>query len=408
MLKILIATPLYPPEIGGPATFTRFAEEELPKRGVEVAVEKFSDVRHLPNVLRHFAYFLRLLRTARRADVVLALDPLGIGLPAMLAAKLRGRRFLVRVAGDRAWETYIAQMQKSQPTPKASAGTAKLPPSLKLPPPPRLRWTGRRTSKNQNDNSKFKNVDEFQQERYGLGIELRRRIQWFVARKAERVIVPSEYLKRIVAMWGVPNEKIAVVYSSFETPKITETKAEARAALGFSGHIVVSAGRLVPWKGFSVLVEIMPQLQRDIPDARLVIIGDGPERETLRMQIVDCRMQDAVTLTGLLPQEGLHRYIRAADVFVLNSGYEGLSHQLLEAMALGTPVVASDIPGNRELIEDGQSGLLVDYNDRDAIRAAVVSLLQNEQHAHQLAEAAREKVAAFNGSRICENLVRIF
>ena len=259
MLKILIATPLYPPEIGGPATFTRFAEEELPKHGVEVAVEKFSDVRHLPNVLRHFAYFLRLLGTARRADVVLALDPLGIGLPAMLAAKLRGKRFLVRVAGDRAWETLQI---------------------LNTP-----------------------DVENFQKRRWGFGIELRRWVQRMVVRHAERVIVPSEYLKRIVAMWGVPNEKIAVVYSSFRPPKITETKAEARAALGLTGHIIVSAGRLVPWKGFSALVEIVPALLRDVPDARLVIIGDGPERETLRMQIVDCRIMfnlklDAIFITS--------------------------------------------------------------------------------------------------------------
>ncbi|MDP3735606.1 MAG: glycosyltransferase family 4 protein [bacterium] len=376
MFKLLIATPLYPPEIGGPATFTRFAEEELPKRDVAVAVEKFSDVRHLPKPIRYIVYFWRLVRAAGKVDVVFALDPFGIGLPALIAARLRGRRFLVRVVGDRAWETYASRMQKSK-------------------------------IKNQNDNVKFKNVDEFQYENFGLGITLRRWGQRFVARRAERVIVPSEFLKRIVSMWGVPEEKMSVVYNSFEPPQESETKDEARRALGLSGSIIVSAGRLVPWKGFSALIEIMPQIVPDIPDAKLVIIGDGPERERLRSQSAKCKAQSVVTLAGALPQNELHRYIRAADVFVLNSGYEGFSHQLLEAMALGTPIIASDIPGNRELIEDSRSGFLVGYNDADALLAALLRVLREEQVAVGLVGTAREKVAAFNRARIAERLVQV-
>jgi len=370
MLRLLIATPLYPPEIGGPATFTRFAEEELLKRDIAVAVEKFSDVRHLPKSIRYIVYFWRLVRAAGKADVVLALDPLGIGLPALVAARLRGRRFLVRVAGDRAWETFQSKNEKR---------------------------------KRKNDSEKFKSLDDFQKERFGLSIELRRWAQCLVARRAERVIVPSEFLKRIVAMWGVPEGKIDVVYNSFEPPQESETKTDARRALGLSGSIIMSAGRLVPWKGFSALVDIMPQIVRDIPDATLVIIGDGPERATLERQAASGKRQ-AITFLGSLPQRELHRYIRAADVFVLNSGYEGFSHQLLEAMALGTPVVASDIPGNRELIEDGVSGLLVAYNDREALAATLLCVLGDRDTALRLANAASGAACVFSRENIAERL----
>ncbi|MHB8710411.1 MAG: glycosyltransferase [Minisyncoccota bacterium] len=106
-MKLVIATPLYPPEIGGPATYAKLLEEGLPREGVEVELVKFSDVRHLPKVVRHIVYFWRVFRVARVADVVLAFDTWSTGVPALLAAKARGKKSLVRIGGDILWETYI-------------------------------------------------------------------------------------------------------------------------------------------------------------------------------------------------------------------------------------------------------------------------------------------------------------
>src|SRR3990167_6273753 len=103
-MKLLIATPLYPPEIGGPATYAKLLLEGLPKKGIEVDLVKFSDVRHLPKIIRHFVYYRRVLKAARSADVVLALDPVSVGLPAMKAAKKADKPFVVKIVGDYAWE----------------------------------------------------------------------------------------------------------------------------------------------------------------------------------------------------------------------------------------------------------------------------------------------------------------
>ena len=103
-MRIVIATPLYPPEIGGPATYAKLLLEGLPKKGIEVDLVKFSDVRHLPKIIRHFVYYRRVLKAARSADVVLALDPVSVGLPAMKAAKKAGKPFVVKIVGDYAWE----------------------------------------------------------------------------------------------------------------------------------------------------------------------------------------------------------------------------------------------------------------------------------------------------------------
>src|SRR3989344_1930156 len=103
-MKLVIATPLYPPEIGGPATYAEILMRELPKRGVEVELVKFSDVRHLPKIIRHYFYYRRVLEAARGADAVFALDPVSTGLPAMRAAKKAGKPFAVKIVGDYAWE----------------------------------------------------------------------------------------------------------------------------------------------------------------------------------------------------------------------------------------------------------------------------------------------------------------
>ena len=99
-MKIVLATPLYPPEIGGPATYAKLLEEGLPSSGIEVALVKFSEVRHLPKLIRHYAYYRRVLAAVRRADAVLALDPVSVGLPAMWAARKAGKPFVVKIVGD--------------------------------------------------------------------------------------------------------------------------------------------------------------------------------------------------------------------------------------------------------------------------------------------------------------------
>ncbi len=172
--KILIATPLYPPDVGGPATYAKILEQELPKRGVEVKLVKFSDVKKWPRILRHFLYFLKVLKSGGDIKIIFALDPVSVGLPAILAAKLLGKKFIVKVVGDFAWEQYV-------------------------------RAYG------------FVDLEKFQEEQYDLVTELRRKIERWVARCADKVIVPSEYLRKIVLLWGVEPSKVKVIYNAVDS-----------------------------------------------------------------------------------------------------------------------------------------------------------------------------------------------
>jgi glycosyltransferase involved in cell wall biosynthesis len=206
----------------------------------------------------------------------------------------------------------------------------------------------------------------------------------------------------------VPPKRITVVYNSFDPPQATFDKSDARRILGVSGTIIFSAGRLVPWKGMQALVELMPKILEQFPDAHLFIAGEGPEYKALdaRRSTLDAR--DHVTLLGRLDHETLYRYVTAADLFVLNTGYEGLSHQLLEVMALGTPIVTTNVGGNPELIEDGQSGRLIPYGDSPALLRTILELLSHPPAGGKLASAAQQKAHAFSVEKTIEGVARAF
>jgi glycosyltransferase involved in cell wall biosynthesis len=342
-----------------------------------VDVVKFSEVRHLPLVARHFVFAWKIFKQARQGGAVLALDPLGIGLPALVAARLAKAPFFVRIVGDRAWET--VQSKPVRPGHPGGAQSAKCKISL----------------------------EQFQQEKFGPKIELRRRLQRFVTVRSEKVIVPSEYLKRIVQMWGVDSAKIALVQNSFELPQVEFTKDHARKNLGLEGKIILSAGRLVPWKGMDTLIEIVPQLLKRVPGIKLFIAGDGPEKSKYEVRSMKYGLEEKVFLLGKLSQQELFMYIKAADVFVLNTGYEGLSHQLLEVMALGTPIITTNIGGNIELIENEKNGLLVDYNNEEQLKNAIIKVLSNSELADSLANEARHKIHAFDTDKMITRLLEV-
>ncbi len=326
-MKLVVATPLYPPEPGGPATYAKLLAEGLPERGIEVEMVKFGDVRHLPRLLRHVVYSRRVLAAARAADAVLALDPVSTGLPAARAARAAGKPFFVKIVGDYAWEQGSRRFGVSLP------------------------------------------LDEFVRTRQpALQVRILQKVQTRVAKVAARVIVPSQYLKGIVMAWGIPEEHIEVIYNSVSLPAAIPAPPERP-----EGFLVVSSGRAVPWKGFEALKRVVARE----PSWHLRIISNASPEEALG-------------------------WVRTADVFVLNSTYEGFSHTLIEAIMLGTPVIATRVGGNPELITDGVTGILVPPQDDDALFAAIAQVAENAAAARARAAAAQKDAARFTPTAMLE------
>jgi len=365
-MQVAIATGLYPPETGGPATYSKLLHDKLGDFGMHAWVVPFSKVRKLPPIVRHIVYFVLLVVRSRKTSCIYAQDPVSVGLPAYLAAKVMRKKFVLKVVGDYAWEQGVQRFKVTEL------------------------------------------LDDFlEKDSYPLPVRIMRSIERFVATRADAVIVPSRYLEGVVRAWGVESKNIHVIYNSFDAPRDPGKKVALRRLLGFEGKILLTAGRLVPWKGFEEIIELAPELTKKITDLRIVIAGEGPYRSVLEKKIQELSLENQVVLTGALSRDVLHGYIAATDVFVLYSGYEGLSHMLLEVMAVGTPIVASNVGGNPELIEDGSSGWLVPYGNKEALSSALFAALSHPRVAGERAKRAGEKLAVFSERAMLEKTAEL-
>lgn len=359
-MKLLIATGLYPPDIGGPATYSKIIHDELTARGHAVRVVSFGSVRSFPKGIRHVFYFSNLLVRAIGVDTIYAQDPVSVGLPAMVAAKILRKKFVVKIVGDYAWEQGVLRFGISEP------------------------------------------LDEFSKKKntYPAFIKMLKKIETYVTNSAHKIIVPSAYLKTIVSNWGVQPEKISIIYNSFTPPKEIPDEEEKNNEI-----LIVSAGRLVPWKGFQELVSFIPNIVALNENIRLVIAGDGPLREELVQQINNNMLNRYVRLVGKLSQDELYKLILRSKVFVFNTKYEGLSHQLLEVMYLKTPIITTAIGGNTELIENNVSGVLVEPDNKEEIVSAIQKIISDESFAKQISEQAFLKTKEFTREKMVNGLI---
>ncbi len=256
-MKLLIAADIFPPQSGGPATYCVTLANELVKRGdvVEIVSLNLNSDRSFVScilylvsfknkLLKYLQYTYLLWKYGKKADVIYAMGPVNAGLPALIVAKLRRKKFVVKVVGDYAWE----QWQN-----KISDLRSKI--------------------------SDFVPPEKFFKQKVGLKIGILKWVERLVAQKADKVIVPSEYLKKIVIGWGVKSEKVEVIYNAIDFKAVDQIKHDGEKWL-------VSASRLVPWKGMGTLIEIMPELLKEFPDLRLKIIGGGSQMENYKLHAI--------------------------------------------------------------------------------------------------------------------------
>jgi len=172
----------------------------------------------------------------------------------------------------------------------------------------------------------------------------------------------------------------------------------ARAQLGLDpGPLLLYVGRLTAWKGVDALLHAL----QAVPDVRLLVAGDGPEEARLRALAGSQEVSARVTFLGRVDRARLALYFRAADYTALYSGYEGLSHVLLESLLAGTPVIASDKGGNPEVVRHDVNGLLVPYADPDALAGAIRTAFAGDMRA-RLAAGTGQGMERFVWGRLVE------
>jgi len=250
-------------------------------------------------------------------------------------------------------------------------------------------------------------LNEFQKSPKSRRIGRLDRLQRSVARYASAVIVPSKYLATIAIGWGVTPERVHIIYNGVDLPRTETTKEDARRTLGISGNIIISTGRLVPWKGFRMLIKLMPQLLQVNQFFRLVIVGDGPDLRMLQAVVRNMGLERKVFLVGRKSAAELSLYFAASDMFVLNTGYEGFSHAVLEAMHAGVPVITTTAGGNPEVVLQGSNGFMVRYNDEFNLVEAIKSLWKHAELRDQMIANGRHTVAAFSVEKMYAQTVSL-
>jgi glycosyltransferase involved in cell wall biosynthesis len=214
---------------------------------------------------------------------------------------------------------------------------------------------------------------------------------------ADRVMVNAEAIARFVAAEeSCPRSRMTLVPNGVgdETLAAPADRAAARAALGLPADapVVGALSRLTWKKGVTHLVAAAPRLLEAVPDARVVVAGDGELRGELEAQARALGVGDRVRFLGT--RRDPLALLAAIDVLALPSVVEGMSNALLEAMARGRPVVATDVGGNPEVVVDGETGFVVPAGDPERLAAAVGKLLQAPELAAEMGAAGRRRVEA--------------
>ncbi len=185
-------------------------------------------------------------------------------------------------------------------------------------------------------------------------------------------------------------------------------RQSARVALGLPSDapVVVAVGRLVPVKGFDVLVAALPAVCASAPALRVLLVGDGPERPALEALARSLGVARHLSITGA--QEDVVPYIAAADVLVAPSRNEGMGRVLIEAMALGVPVVGTQVGGIPSVLAGGELGPLVPPDAPPALAAALVDLLGDPGRRRKLAELGRRHAEAFTVEVMTSRMIRLY
>ena len=319
--SITITTGIYPPDIGGPASFIPIFANMLTKKGIDVTVITLTDKkqddfslpykvirisRTIKKPFRDLLVIRAIIRYAKESDLIFSNT---LAFESFVASKITRKKLVQKIVGDLAWE--------------------------------RANGSGR-----------FKgNLEEYQIEPLDIKSKLTNIYRNLSVNGSDIIITPSYYLKNIVSKWGYPEEKIKVIFNAveFETADKTIIKSKYR---------IISVARLIPLKGIETILKTLAQLEFDF---EYILIGGGPLKNSL-LRLSNSLSVD-MQLIENIPKKDVANWLNSSDLFVLNSSYEGLPHIVLEAMENGCPVLASQSGGTPEVVKHNYNGVLFEYDN---------------------------------------------
>ena len=365
-MNITILTTIFPPDVGGPATYVYEVLNRLRAKGHNIKVITYSqeakdpDVYVVPQKLKRskplrfcgviYAYFCLLfyiLKTFQGSHLIFLQNASFPATLALLVAKVFRKPLALRYPGDGAWESAFA-----------GKGTRKY-------------------------------LDDFlAHPEAGLYVRLLLAMQRFTLHRVNKIIAPSYYLKRVLENhYQINPQRIKVINNAID-PRDYD-----RSAKPYKGHRIIAIGRLVRYKRMDGIVRAVAKLCKSYPDIELVIVGEGDERENLEELSQQLGIQKQVKIPGRASHNEVIALLKTGSMFVLNSVYEGQPFLVMEAMACKIPVIATNIEGSAEIVDDGKTGLLVAVDDNgEELQQKIALLLENGLLRKRLVENAYNSI----------------
>jgi len=379
--RILILTGVFLKTVGGPPTILKALNKELIDRGYQIKVLTFGNKSETkeypylvktvsnkwPSFIKSFLFLIKGLILSLKSDIIYNQDLYTPGFTGLIIKKILKKKLVTRFVGDSAWEIALNRGETTD------------------------------------------DIMDFQINKYSKIVERRKKTRKKILENSDKVIVVSNFLKKLAMKIGVQEERIKVIYNSIDFLDIIgDSKVDLKKELNITDKVILTNARLTPWKGVDMLIKIMPQLIKKYEKIRFIIISEGPERKNLEKLAVDLDVEEHVFFAGRVSRELVVEYLKISDAFVLNTNYEGMSHVLLEAMKVGTPIITTKAGGNPETIKDKETGLLVDYRDKEQWINAINQILDNPDLSEKLVNNAKEDLKRFNWDNLVQETIKVF
>ena len=350
-MNILITVGIFPPDIGGPASFVPKISNFLIENGHNVKIICLSEVENnhtednldvirikrsnsLP--IRWMKTIYEIVKNGKKSDLIFVN---GLGVESTIANLLLKKQLIRKIVGDPVWERAYNRKKTTE------------------------------------------SFDEFQNNKHSFLIEVQKLLRKWSINSAEIVITPSDHLKSFVSGLGFRN-KILKINNGVDITDIKRTK----------GHNVdinlLIISRLVIQKNINIVIEAMELLNNK--NLKLSIIGDGGEFSKLESLIHDLNVQNRVQLLGKIENNRISQFLLTADIFIQASEYEGLPHSVLEAINYEVPILSTEVGGCKDLLNDGERGFIIPLPpDKEIIAENIIFIINNKDEATKRADAAK-------------------
>jgi len=351
-MDILITVGIFPPDIGGPASFVPKISKYLINKGHNVKIICLSDKEHLtykdeidlirinrnlPIILRWLKTIVKIYNVSKKSDLIFVN---GLGTETTIANIFSRKKVLRKIVGDPVWErVYNKKLTKES-------------------------------------------FDEFQKNKHGLFISLQKFIRNWSINKSNLIITPSEHLKTFIEKIGFDN-KIFVINNGVIIEQPNKVVFENRIL----NLLVVS--RLVSQKNIDSIIKATKAMDNE--EIILNIVGDGSEINNLKHLVEKYELGEKVNFIGKIESQKLNEYLKDADIFIQASNYEGLPHSILEAINYEIPILSTEVGGCSVLLNKGERGYIIPMPiSETGITEGIRTIINNKNEAKSKVKLAKK------------------